>query len=151
MGVDTGGTFTDFIFKDNDTWSIYKILSTPSNPAEAVLSGIRDIAGRENIHVVHGSTVATNAILEGKGAVTALITNRGFEDVIEIGRQNRKELYNLAYRKNPSMVPENMRFGVVCRVNNSGDILQNLNEDEVVEIVNALKKDRVESVAVSFL
>ncbi len=151
LGVDTGGTFTDFIFKDGDTWGVYKILSTPSNPAEAVLNGIRHIARSRKVRVVHGSTVATNAILEQKGAVTALITNKGFEDVIEIGRQNRKELYNLTYQKNPPMVPEKLRFGVRCRVDNSGYVLHDLDEDEVKGVIKKLEKANVESVAVSFL
>ncbi len=151
IGIDTGGTFTDFIFKNENTWGVYKILSTPYNPAEAVLNGIRRIAGKNDVHVVHGSTVATNAILERKGAVTALITNKGFEDVLEIGRQNRKRLYDLSYRKHPPIVPKNLRFGLTCRVDNSGNILQDLAENDIREIMERLKKARVESVAVSFL
>ncbi|MFH0845621.1 MAG: hydantoinase/oxoprolinase N-terminal domain-containing protein, partial [Pseudomonadota bacterium] len=86
IGVDTGGTFTDFVFKEGESWGVYKLLSTPSNPAEAVLQGLKHIAEGKRKKIIHGSTVATNAILERKGAKTALITNRGFEDVIEIGR-----------------------------------------------------------------
>ena len=97
IGVDTGGTFTDFVFKKGDQWGIYKLLSTPANPAAAVLEGLDYIARKERKQIIHGSTVATNAILERKGAKTALITNKGFEDVIEIGRQNRSRLYDLAY------------------------------------------------------
>ena len=83
IGIDTGGTFTDFMYQDGNSWKVYKILSTPSDPAEAVLNGIAHIAGFRDVRIVHGSTVATNAILERKGAATALITNKGFEDVIE--------------------------------------------------------------------
>ncbi len=151
LGVDTGGTFTDFVFKDRETWGVYKILSTPSNPASAVLSGLEQIAKTQPVHVIHGSTVATNAILEKKGAKTALITNKGFEDVIEIGRQHRKELYNLSYRKTPPLIPEDRRFGVRCRVDHSGKVLTDLNNADVSEIENRLKKAGVESVAVSFL
>lgn len=151
IGIDTGGTFTDFIFKNKNSWKIYKILSTPHNPAEAVLNGIRRIAGNKDVHVVHGSTVATNAMLERKGAVTALITNLGFEDILEIGRQNRHGLYDLSYRKNPPIVPKHLRFGVTCRVDNSGNILQDLDEENIREIIKELKKARVESVAVAFL
>ena len=82
IGVDTGGTFTDFVFKDGERWGVYKLLSTPRNPAEAVLKGLQHIAGAKAKHIVHGSTVATNAILERKGVKTALITNKGFEDII---------------------------------------------------------------------
>lgn len=151
LGIDTGGTFTDFIFKDGAEWKVYKTLSTPSNPAEAVLSGIRRIAGNKAVQLVHGSTVATNAILERKGAVTALITNKGFEDVIEIGRQNRKELYNLSYRKIPPLVPEYLRFGVKCRVNHDGEIIDDLDESEIHALLNRLSVLNVESIAVSLL
>lgn len=151
IGVDTGGTFTDFVYKDEQGWGVYKLLSTPSNPAEAVLAGIRHITKSDDIQVIHGSTVATNAILEKKGALTALITNRGFEDVIEIGRQNRTRLYDLAYRKNPPLVPRNLRFGINCRVIKDGTILKDLQDEELRQIIQELKAAHVQSVAVSFL
>ncbi|RMF47908.1 MAG: hydantoinase/oxoprolinase family protein, partial [Deltaproteobacteria bacterium] len=115
IGVDTGGTFTDFIWHDGRSWREYKLLSTPANPAEAVLAGLRHIAGDEAIDLVHGSTVATNAILEKKGALTALVTNRGFEDVIEIGRQQRPQLYSLSCHRNPPLVPAGYRYGISGR------------------------------------
>jgi N-methylhydantoinase A len=151
VGVDTGGTFTDFVFKHGDQWDVYKLPSTASDPAEAVLNGIRHVAGGQNIRIVHGSTVATNAILERKGAVTALITNKGFEDVIEIGRQNRKDLYNLFYRKPPALVPENLRFGIDCRVNCYGDVVREIDEAEIKKVAEKLGDAKVESAAVSFL
>lgn len=92
VSVDTGGTFTDFIFRDGETWGMHKRLSTPHDPSEAVIAGLKQISGGRPLQVVHGSTVATNAILERKGVKTALVTNRGFEGVMEIGRQNRGEL-----------------------------------------------------------
>jgi len=82
IGVDTGGTFTDFVYKEGDTWGVYKVLSTPANPAEAVLNGLDHLAHGKRKQIIHGSTVATNAILERNGAKTALITNEGFEDII---------------------------------------------------------------------
>ena len=78
IGIDTGGTYTDFIYKDKGRWQVYKCPSTPHNPAEAVLSGIQTISDGKQVQVVHGSTVATNCILEKKGARTALVTNKGF-------------------------------------------------------------------------
>lgn len=151
IGIDTGGTFTDFIYQDGNSWKVYKILSTPSNPAEAVLNGIAHIAGRRDVRIVHGSTVATNAILERKGAVTALITNKGFEDVIEIGRQNRHNLYELFYRKPASLVAQQLRFGVNCRVNSDGTVLQEPDDKELHEIIKRIEASGAESVAVSFL
>ncbi len=105
IGVDTGGTFTDFVFKKGGQWGVYKLLSTPDNPARAVLEGLEQVGKKGKKQIIHGSTIATNAILERKGAKTALITNRGFEDVMEIGRQNRSRLYDLAYRKEPKLCP----------------------------------------------
>jgi len=151
IGVDTGGTFTDFVFKKGNDWGVYKILSTPDNPARAVLEGLHYISKRERKQIIHGSTVATNAILERKGAKTALITNKGFEDVIEIGRQNRSRLYDLAYRKKPHIVPADLRFGIAGRVLNTGEELEPLDWLEVQRVVNANKESQVESVAVCLL
>lgn len=151
IGVDTGGTFTDFIYRDAEEWRVHKRLSTPSDPAEAVLAGIRHITGSEAVQVIHGSTVATNAILEKKGSRTGLITNRRFEDVIEIGRQNRTRLYDLAYRKNPPLVPRDLRFGVPCRIDRTGAVLEEMDEFEIASVIDQIQSAGVESVAVSFL
>ncbi|SFM88684.1 hydantoinase/oxoprolinase family protein [Thermodesulforhabdus norvegica] len=152
IGVDTGGTFTDFIFRREDgTWGVYKLLSTPHNPAEAVLEGLNRITGGNPAHVVHGSTVATNAILERKGARTALITNRNFEDLMEIGRQNRHALYDLKYRKRPSLVPGDLRFGISGRVDARGHVLEELNFRELEALADELVRKGVESVAVCLL
>ncbi|MGD8315936.1 MAG: hydantoinase/oxoprolinase family protein [Syntrophobacterales bacterium] len=151
IGVDTGGTFTDFVFKKGDQWGIYKLLSTPANPAEAVLSGLHQLAPKEKKQIIHGSTVATNAILERKGAKTALITNKGFEDIIEIGRQNRSRLYDLTYRKEAHIVPPNLRFGIGGRVLNNGEEHEQLDLKEAGRVVELLKQSKTESVAVCFI
>ncbi len=150
IGVDTGGTFTDFIYKKDDKWEVLKIPSTPDNPAEAVLRGL-EIIGNDKKVITHGTTVATNTLLERKGAKTALITNRGFEDIIEIGRQNRKRLYDLYYRREEIPVKRENRYGLNCRVNSKGEIIEDLKEDELEDLIDRLKKDNVETVAVSFL
>ncbi len=151
IGVDTGGTFTDFIYKDEKGWNVHKILSTPHNPAEAVLKGLEYITKGKTANITHGSTVATNAILEKKGANTALITNKGFEDVIEIGRQNRKELYNLKYRKNSPLVPKDSRFGIKGRVDYSGKIIEDVDINEIEEVIKKIGISDIESVAVCLL
>ena len=151
MGIDTGGTFTDFIFKDGQTWGVHKVLSTPDNPATAVITGIKHIAGEKQIQAVHGSTVATNALLERKGATTALITNKGFEDVLEIGRQHRPSLYRLTRQKPDSLIPPQYRFGLPCRVDRNGKIVQRLNKSTLEALVHSLKENGIESIAVSFL
>jgi len=151
IGIDTGGTFTDFVYKDGNRWGVYKVLSTPRNPAEAVVNGLRHIARGRKKQVVHGSTVATNAILERKGAKTALITNLGFEDVLEIGRQNRTRLYDLAYRKEPHLIPKGLRFGVRGRVLSTGEELEPLEEATVLEAIERIMEAGAESVAVCLL
>ncbi len=151
IGVDTGGTFTDFIYKDGEDWKVYKVLSTPSNPAMAVLEGYRIISKDKRVSMTHGSTVATNAILERKGASTALIINYGFEDIIEIGRQERKELYNLRYKKEPPLVLKENRFGIRCRINYKGEVIEDIDLKELREIVNKLHQLDIESVAVCLL
>ncbi len=151
IGVDTGGTFTDFIYRKDGRWNVYKQLSTPSNPADSVLSGIRHITDSDTFSMVHGSTVATNAILERKGARTALITNKGFEDVFAIGRQNRTELYNPGYRKPPLLVPSNLRFGVKCRIKCDGEQEVPFDEASAEKIVKKIAEASVESIAICFL
>ncbi len=151
IGVDTGGTFTDFVFKEGDRWGVYKLLSTPSNPAEAIIEGLKHLSGGKEKRVVHGSTVATNAILERKGAKTALVTNKGFEDIIEIGRQNRSRLYDLAYRREPPLIPSDLRFGITGRILNSGEEHTPLDIEEADRIIEKLKDENIESAAICLL
>ena len=151
IGVDTGGTFTDFVYKDGDKWGVYKVPSTPSNPAQAVLEGLRYLSEGKKKRVIHGSTVATNAILERDGARTVLITNKGFEDIIEIGRQNRTRLYDLAYRKEPHIIPAKLRFGLYGRILQTGEELSPLDMETAKDIALHLKELDIESVAVCFL
>ena len=151
IGVDTGGTFTDFVYKDGDRWGVYKVLSTPSNPAQAVLEGLRYLSEGKKKQIVHGSTVATNAILERHGARTALITNKGFEDIIEIGRQNRTRLYDLAYRKEPHIIPSELRFGLQGRILQTGEELRPMDMETAKDVALRLKELDIESVAVCFL
>jgi N-methylhydantoinase A len=149
VGVDTGGTFTDFIYKDGNSWKVLKLLSTPENPAKAVLEGLRIIAEGRRKDITHGSTVATNAVLERKGAKTGFITNKGFEDIAYIGRQNRKELYNLHYRRKPPLYKS--AYGLNCRVIKNGEIIKDLNIEELKGLIENLKADGIQSVAVCFL
>ncbi len=151
IGVDTGGTFTDFIYRDERGWGVHKRLSTPHDPSEAVRAGIRHIAGDRPVHVVHGSTVATNAILERKGVKTALVTNRGMEDVIEIGRQNRSRLYDLHYRRTPHIVPPELRFGVPGRVTSEGDVAEDFDPAAAAAVLDAVRASGAQSVAVCLL
>jgi N-methylhydantoinase A len=156
VGVDTGGTFTDFVFKLNGRLEIFKLASTPADPSRAISDGLQSLAQRlrvplEQIEVVHGTTVGTNALLQRRGARTALVTTAGFEDVLVIGRQARPELYNLNAMRLPPLVPDELRFGVHERVSASGEILEALQASELKSLVKKLRAARVESIAVCLL
>ena len=152
-GVDAGGTFTDFVFFDGKRISVAKVLSTPENPSRAVLRGLADHPdGLSAVSdVIHGTTVATNALLERKCARTCLVTTSGFEDVIEIGRQNRGELYDLFWSPEPPLVPPELRFGVSERTDCRGAAIRAPDEAELERIRVAVASLAVESVAVCFL
>ncbi len=152
IGVDTGGTFTDFVYRDQTgEWGVYKVLSTPRDPAEAVLAGVRHIAGEAAVQVAHGSTVATNAILERKGVKTALVTNAGFEDLIAIGRQNRARVYDLTYRHQPHIVPRELRFGIGGRRDADGTESEPFPVLGASALAERIKDSGAASVAVCFL
>jgi N-methylhydantoinase A len=151
IGVDTGGTFTDFVYIESGKVGVYKTLSTPDNPAEAVIGGLGEFAGGAVKQIVHGSTVATNAVLERKGVRIALITNRGFEDIIEIGRQAREKLYELRYVKSPPLVSEKLRFGIRGRLLYTGIVKEEINLEEIESLVDVIANSGAESVAVSLL
>ena len=156
VGVDTGGTFTDFVFEVKGNLQVFKVASTPEDPAHAIIDGLRRIAETtrsrlNNLEVVHGTTVGTNALLQRRGARTALITTKGFEDVLEIGRQARPELYNLAAVKPPPLVPSNLRFGLSERVTAAGEVLESVDEVELSALVERLKKARIDSAAICLL
>ena len=150
IGVDTGGTFTDFVYLKNGKWEIFKVLSTPEDPSNAVLEGLKKIGGQKR-DITHGTTVATNAVLERKGAKTAFVTNKGFEDIIYIGRQNRKDLYDLTYKRPPPLIPADLRFGIDCRVDSKGEIIKDLEEKQITDLIEIIKTKNVQSVAVCFL
>jgi N-methylhydantoinase A len=152
LGVDTGGTFTDFVWLDEaGRLQIHKQLSTPEDPSASILAGIDLLGVGEETAVIHGSTVATNALLERRGARTALITTAGFADILAIGRQNRPDLYALVPQKPEPLVPTGWRFEVRERVTAEGDILVPLELDGLEPILARLEKDDIESVAVCLL
>ncbi len=153
IGVDIGGTFTDLAMFDRQAVKIYKVPSTPENPALAVAEGVSHFTGggSAEVTVIHGTTVATNALLEKKGAKTAFVATRGFEDIIEIGRQNRAKLYDLFWEKNEGLVPRPLRIGVKERMDGSGNALVPLSKEELEKLAEAVGKCGAESVAVCFL
>lgn len=152
LGVDTGGTFTDLVWLNNHGHiQISKVLSTPDDPSRAILTGVDLLQVPDQAAVVHGSTVATNALLERRGARTALITTTGFADVLAIGRQNRPDLYALVPQKPEPLVARRWRFEVRERITAQGEILQPVDLDSLKPILNQLRSDGIESVAVSLI
>src|SRR3989442_1470334 len=151
VGIDVGGTFTDFVVRaPSGRLSSGKVPTTPANPALGVMQGLTTLVGSAPLtSVAHGTTIVTNAIIEGRGAVVGLITTRGFRDVLEIARVSRLHLYDLkAAPKPPALVARRLRLEVSERVGPDGAIEQALTLDEIPELVATLTREGVESVAV---
>jgi N-methylhydantoinase A len=152
LAVDTGGTFTDLVMWTDGALTTLKVSSTPADPSQAVLDGIRSIVPEGTRFVLlHGSTVATNALLERRGARVVLVTNQGFEDVIEIGRQNRPQLYALVGHRAPPLVSREDRLGLPGRLGPRGEEVEPL-DPAALEALGTLVEERgAEAVAVSLL
>ncbi len=152
LGIDTGGTFTDFVLMAEGSLRVHKVLSTPVNPALAIVEGLRALGVLEKAtDIIHGTTVATNALLERRGARLAFITTAGFEDLLTIGRQTRRELYNILVEERQPLVPRESCFGLPERVDHQGQVLLPLNLQALEKVVRKLKEKRVEAVAVCLL
>ena len=157
LAIDIGGTFTDLALEIGPTRHSLKILTTPADPERAVLDGTAKILGAAGLApsdialLVHGTTLATNAIIERKGARTALITTEGFRDVLALGNESRYDQYDLNITLPQPLVPRHLRLPVPERLDNHGDILLPLDEGAVAALVPTLRAEAVESVAVGFL
>jgi N-methylhydantoinase A len=159
IGVDIGGTFTDVILIDENTRSVYsaKVLTTPERPAHAVLEAVdRVLKQAKSQHgfvrtIVHGTTLATNAIIERKGARTALLTTLGFRDALETATELRYDLHDLFIEFPEPLVPRHRRIGITERTRFDGEVLTPLARTEVGDALQALQSERIESVAVCFL
>ncbi len=150
LGVDVGGTFTDFLYWDGANLRIAKRPSTPDDPSRAVLDGLRETGWRPE-EVVHGSTVATNTLLTRSGARTALITTKGFRDTLVIGRQARPDLYALHPTRPPSLVPVDLRFELDERIAADGSVVKALDAAEARRVLRRIKRLDVEAVAICLL
>src|SRR5215210_637979 len=158
-GVDIGGTFTDLILLDDESGEITvaKTLTTPGDPSEAVESVLAEALKQSGTptdalrHVIHGTTLVTNAIIERKGARTALITTRGFRDAVEIGRENRYELYDIFLDMPRPLVPRYLRFEVDERCYADGTVERPLPRDELADLVRELWQKGVTAVGICFL
>ncbi|KAG0776771.1 hypothetical protein G6F22_012339 [Rhizopus arrhizus] len=159
IGIDVGGTFTDFTMIDEDAGVVHfhKVPSTPHDPSEAIATGIGQMLADHGVppsqvsHVGHGTTVATNLIIERKGARVGLITTRGFRDVLEIGRQTRPHLYDYSVGKPPVAVPREFRIEVDERVNAAGEVLTPLDDAQVLAAARQFAAAGIEAVTICFL
>src|ERR1700730_16568562 len=157
LSADIGGTFTDVVLeRGSQRWS-RKLLTTHAMPEQGLLRGISEILQESGVSAedvywfVHGTTLATNAILERHGARTALITTHGFRDVLEIGYEGRFDPMDLTLVKQKPLIPRELRFAVLERISAAGDVLQPLDEECFATIVPNLQRERIESIAVGFL
>jgi N-methylhydantoinase A len=152
VAVDTGGTFTDLVLLRDGRIRTLKVPSTPADPSQAVLDGLRRLLpDAEAFELLHGSTVATNALLERRGARVVLVTNRGFEDVIEIGRQNRPQLYALVGHRLPPLVAREDRLGIAGRLGPRGEEIESLDEQELAALGARVAQRAPEAVALVLL
>lgn len=152
LGIDTGGTFTDFVLFDGDDVRVHKVLSTPQAPERAILDGIKALGLKaEAARIVHGSTVATNAVLEGKGVHTVFITNRGFKDLLTIGRQNRARLYDLQPPVVAPPVPARDCLETGGRLDAQGEVIEPLSQDDLDALKRRLAERAPRAVAVCLL
>ncbi len=151
IAIDTGGTFTDCVYVADGELRVLKLPSTPANPSESMLRAVAQITGSDAAEIRHGTTVGTNTLLERKGARVAFVTTEGFEDTIAIGRQARPKLYDLLFRKEAPLVPEELRFGVRERVASDGSVVEALEPTELDRLVEAIRAKQPESIAISLL
>ncbi len=159
LGCDIGGTFTDFALIDLQSGRVrvYKCLSTPDDPAKAVFEGIKKFINEDKdclgqtLELIHGTTLVINAIIERKGAKTALVTTRGFKDIIEIARELRYEVYNFQIEYPVPLVPRHLRFEVGERMAYDGKVIERMEEGEVLSLIEELKRNGIESIAICFL
>jgi len=151
IAIDTGGTFTDCVWTERGRVRLLKVFSTPADPSQAILEALKKIGIPGSLVLLHGTTVGTNTLLQRKGARVALLTTKGFEDVIEIGRQARPKLYDFFFDRVEPLVSAEMRFGVEERTDCEGKILQELSVPELKNLANRVWTARPEAIAVSLV
>jgi N-methylhydantoinase A len=162
LGIDVGGTFTDFLLMDpRGQTCVHKELSTPADPSIAVLSGLRVLADRQSLEfarfvreiaiIVHGTTVTTNAVLTGKAARTGLLATRGFRDALQMRRGVREFMYNNRWHPPPPIVPRHLRLPVTERIDAEGRTVTPLDAADVAAAIETLRREEVEAVAICFM
>ncbi len=153
LGIDTGGTFTDFVLYDGTGLRTHKVLSTPAAPERAILQGLRElgVSDEAGLYIVHGSTVATNAVLEGKGVRCVFVTNRGLRDLLTIGRQTRRDLYDLQPAPVPPPVPRDDCLETGGRLGPDGEVIEDLTAADLDDLCTAIAAREPRAVAVNLL
>jgi len=162
IGIDVGGTFTDFLLMENGGDSdVFKVLSTPEDPSIAVINGLTQMAEKKGISlasfldqieiIVHGTTVTTNAVLTGNVSKTGLLTTRGFRDALQMRRGIREELYNNKYLQPEPIVARHLRFPVLERTDFAGNIVEEINEKNVIKALELFKEHGIEAIVVCFM
>jgi N-methylhydantoinase A len=153
VAIDTGGTFTDCVWKDeaHNRLHMLKVFSTPADPSQAIVEALAKIPHQGEPILLHGTTVGTNTLLERKGARTALVTTAGFEDAIEIGRQARPKLYDFFFDRIEPLVPVELRFGIEERTASDGEILTAPTPADLKSLASQIKAKHPESIAISLL
>jgi len=152
IGVDTGGTFTDFVIYAKNTIEVRKVPSTTPDPSQAILDGIKDyLKAPFSLSIVHGTTVATNSLLERKGGWIAFITTKGFEDILFIGRQIRRNLYSLKGDERRHLLVRSNCFGLEEQTTARGEVVKRISVQDIHSILGKIKEKRIQAVAVSLI
>ena len=152
IAIDTGGTFTDCVWKDAaGRLRMLKVFSTPADPSQAIVEALRKIDPEDEVVLLHGTTVGTNTLLERKGARTALVTTAGFEDAIEIGRQARPKLYDFFFDRIEPLAPKDLRFGIEERTASDGEILTAPSPADLKSLASQVAAKPPEAIAISLL
>ena len=153
VAIDTGGTFTDCVWKDEAHGGLrmVKVFSTPTDPSQAIVEALSKVPHEGELIILHGTTVGTNTLLERKGARTALVTTAGFEDAIEIGRQARPKLYDFFFDRTEPLVPADLRFGIEECTSSDGEILTSPSLADLKSLVSQVTAKQPESIAISLL
>src|SRR4051812_40355294 len=157
LAVDIGGTFTDLALEHDGRRTTVKVLTTPAAPEQGVMQGVQAVTRASGVApgdvglIIHGTTLATNAIIERKGVRTALLATEGFRDALEIAYENRFEQYDIFMNKPPPLVPRELRLGVPERVDARGNVLKPLDEAALAALAPVLQRERIESVAIGFM
>src|SRR3954471_14720924 len=159
IAVDIGGTFTDLVILNEATGRIQtlKVSSTPRDPSQAVLNGVKRAHSELRLDLAsvsqftHASTVASNTVLQGLGARTALLVTEGFRDLLEIQRHKRYSLFDQAYKKTPPLVPRRLSFDVAERMDASGNVVKPLDEPALRAVLEKIAGEKVEALAICFL